>query len=69
MLADGRRENYNRHFQKTKYFFLPRNLSYVFGSLGAVVFLAGIILKTGILQISVSDGADIKSYSSIGLVL
>jgi 4-amino-4-deoxy-L-arabinose transferase-like glycosyltransferase len=62
-------ENYNRHFQKTKYFFLPRNLSYVFGSLGAVVFLAGIILKTGILQISVSDGADIKSYSSIGLVL
>ncbi|UUO16229.1 ArnT family glycosyltransferase [Dolichospermum heterosporum] len=62
-------EIYNQHFQKTKYFFLPRNLSYVFGSLGAVVFLAAIILNTGILQISVSDGADIKSYSSIGLVL
>ena len=62
-------EIYNQHFQKTKYFFLPRNLSYIFGSLGAVVFLAGIILNTGIIQISVSDGADIKTYSSIGLFL
>ena len=62
-------EIYNQHFHKTKYFFLSRNLSYIFGSLGAVIFLAGIILNTGILKISVSDGADIKSYSSIGLVL
>ncbi|MTJ55255.1 glycosyltransferase family 39 protein [Anabaena sp. UHCC 0253] len=55
------------NFQKTKYFYLPRNLSYLFGSLGAVVLIAGIILNTGILPIN--GGTDIKSYSLIGLVL
>jgi 4-amino-4-deoxy-L-arabinose transferase-like glycosyltransferase len=62
-------EIYNQHRQTTKYFFLPRNLSYVFGSLGAVVFIAGIILNTGLIPITVSDGTDIKNYSSIGYVL
>ncbi|MDB9309430.1 glycosyltransferase family 39 protein [Aphanizomenon sp. CS-733/32] len=62
-------EIYNQHCQQTKYFFLPRNLSYIFGSLGAVVFIAGIILNTGIIPITVSDGTDIKNYSSIGFML
>ena len=44
-------EIYNQHRQTTKYFFLPRNLSYLFGSLGAVVFIAGIILNTGLYQL------------------
>jgi 4-amino-4-deoxy-L-arabinose transferase-like glycosyltransferase len=60
---------YNQHFEQTKYFFLPRNLSYIFGSLGAVLLILGIILNTGLIPITVSDGANIKNYSSIGVVL
>ncbi|MBD2136427.1 hypothetical protein H6F32_02240 [Anabaena sp. FACHB-1237] len=62
-------EIYNQQFQQTKYFLLPRNLSYMFGGLGAIIFIAGIILNTGIIKINVSDGTDIKHYSSIGLAL
>jgi len=60
---------YNQHFEQTKYFFLPRNISYIFGSLGAVLLILGIILNTGLIPITVSDGANIKNYSSIGVVL
>ena len=55
---------------KTRYFaFLPRNLSYIFGGLGGLIFLAGILLYTDILPITVSDDVDIRSYRQIALIL
>ena len=55
---------------KTKYFVsLPRNLSYVFGCLGGLIFLAAILLYTDILPITIAKNVDIRSYRQIGVIL
>ena len=60
---------YNQNIKTTKYAFLPRNLSYIFGGLGGLILIIGIIFYIGILPISVRDGAEIRSYAPIALVL
>jgi 4-amino-4-deoxy-L-arabinose transferase-like glycosyltransferase len=55
---------------KTKYFMsLPRNLSYIFGGLGGLIFLAAILLYTDILPITIGKDVDIRSYRQIALIL
>ncbi|BAZ53360.1 glycosyl transferase family protein [Nostoc sp. NIES-4103] len=62
-------EIYNNNLNIRKFRFIPRNLSYLFGGLGGLIFIAGIVLYTGILPINFEQNINIKNYAIIGLVL
>lgn len=48
---------------------LPRSLSYAFGGLGCLLFLAGITLYTGVKLPGVSLDVEIRKYGAVALVL
>ena len=48
---------------------IPRTLSYVFGGLGFLLFLAGIVLQTGVELPGVSLDVEIRKYGLVALVL
>lgn len=48
---------------------LPRTLSYAFGSLGCLLFIAGIIVSTGIKLPGINLDAEVRKYGAVALVL
>jgi len=58
---------YQNKFSSQKW--LPRSLSYAFGGLGCLLFLAGITVHTGVKLPGVSDYVEIRKYGAVALVL